>query len=134
MSSLRLTGCVKWFNNKSGYGFITEIKRDGIEKEADYFVHFSSLDVQDNNYKYLVQGEYVEFDVVESNGGKHKLQAASISGVCGGPTMCVTHSENAQHTRRARDNGDTSMPKPTLTRQSVGDNHDTGESHTTKRY
>ena len=48
-------GIVKWFNNKSGYGFIT-LKTGPIE--GDIFVHHSSLSVNTEQYKYLVQGEY----------------------------------------------------------------------------
>ena len=52
-------GRVKWFNNKVGYGFITTCDDD----KKDVFVHHSSLQVSNEIYKYLVQGEYVEFVV-----------------------------------------------------------------------
>ena len=54
-------GKVKWFNNKSGYGFVTFIDSSDF-KGKDIFAHHSSLNVKDEIYKYLVQGEYVEFN------------------------------------------------------------------------
>ena len=53
--SVKETGCVKWFNNKSGYGFISSCDNGG----CDVFVHHSSLVVKDEQYRYLVAGEYV---------------------------------------------------------------------------
>ena len=103
MSSDRLTGRVKWFNKKSGYGFLTVCGGSGDYKDKDIFAHFSSVHGEDVQYKYLVQGEYVEFNVVESKGEKHEFQAASISGVLGGNTMCDTHRENPRQPSRQRD-------------------------------
>lgn len=57
-----MKGKVKWFNNQKGYGFLT--KEDG---SGDVFVHYSS--VQGDGYKSLVEGEDVEFDVVDSDKG-----------------------------------------------------------------
>ena len=84
----RFTGRVKWFNNKSGYGFITQ-----ATTKDDIFVHHSSIVVSDQQYKYLVQGEYVEFTLAELSGGKHKYQATDISGIARGQLMCETRRE-----------------------------------------
>ena len=40
----RMTGMVKWFNNKSGFGFIT-VCGDGEFGGKDIFVHYSSIRV-----------------------------------------------------------------------------------------
>lgn len=93
MNQVRYTGRVKWFNKKSGYGFLT-VCDDNCYKDKDIFAHFSEIQCGDEQYKYLVQGEYVEFAVVESKGGNHEFQAALISGIMGGITMCDTHREN----------------------------------------
>jgi cold shock CspA family protein len=77
------TGIVKWFNNKTGYGFI----KSG---EEDIFVHHQQLKVQNNMYKYLVQGEYVQFDSKLLTEGKHKCMAVLVTGINGGPLMCET--------------------------------------------
>lgn len=82
----RLTGTVKWFNNKAGFGFIT-VCEEGEYKEKDIFVHYSSIRVSNSQYKYLVQGEYVDFTLVKANNG-HEFQAMNVSGIKGGPIMC----------------------------------------------
>jgi len=100
-SSIRLTGRVKWFNKKSGYGFLT-VCGDSDYKDKDIFAHYSAVKGEDDQYKYLVQGEYVEFNLVESKGEKHEYQSASVTGVMGGLTMCETHRENPRPPPRDR--------------------------------
>ena len=91
---LRFTGRVKWFNNKTGYGFITVTSRDSGEfLNLDVFVHHSSIIVSGQQYKYLVQGEYVEFKLSEMNSGEHKYQVLNVSGIDGGKLMCETRNE-----------------------------------------
>jgi cold shock CspA family protein len=85
----RYTGKVKWFNNKEGYGFIT-VCDAGEFLAKDIFVHYSSICVENSQYKYLVQGEYVEFNLIKVNSDKHDSQAVNISGIKGGPLMCET--------------------------------------------
>jgi cold shock CspA family protein len=83
-------GRVKWFNNKAGYGFITvSDNRFG----GDIFVHHSSLSVSEEQYKYLVQGEYVEFEMSRIEGGQHEWQASNVRGCNGGQLMCETRRE-----------------------------------------
>jgi cold shock CspA family protein len=88
LSSDRLLGQVKWFNNKAGYGFITV--NDGEFSGKDIFIHYSAIRVTNSQYKYLVQGEYVEFSLVKSSTDGHEFQAIDISGVKGGALMCET--------------------------------------------
>jgi cold shock CspA family protein len=90
-SSERLIGRVKWFNNKAGYGFITVT--DGSHSGSDYFVHHSAVDVENQQYKYLVQGEYVEFGLVKTTSGTHEWQASDVNGIKGGKLMCETRHE-----------------------------------------
>ena len=90
--SARLIGQVKWFNNKAGYGFITV--SDGENAGKDIFAHFSTINVGDYQYKYLVQGEYVEFDLTNSANESHEFQATKISGIKGGKLMCETRQNN----------------------------------------
>lgn len=93
------TGCVKWFNNKTGFGFITIIN-DCEYKGKDIFTHHSSINVSDKIYKYLVQGEYVDFNIQRlktSPENKHELQAINIRGILGNFLMCETkHLNNVQ--------------------------------------
>jgi cold shock CspA family protein len=90
-ASERLTGRVKWFNNKTGYGFITIT--DGERSGSDIFVHHSTIGVSNQQYKYLVQGEYVDFDLVSTQGGAHEFQATNVVGIKGGKLMCETRHE-----------------------------------------
>ena len=57
-------GFVKWFDNRRGYGFITIEESD----EKDVFVHFSNIDME--GFKKLDQGDYVEFELKDSEEGK----------------------------------------------------------------
>ena len=82
----RVIGCVKWFKTKTGYGFITH---DGV----DIFVHHANLTVETNQYKYLVQGEYVEFVKTELENTKHKYNATDVTGVHRGLLMCETRQK-----------------------------------------
>ena len=60
-----VTGTVKWFNDKKGYGFIA------AESGEDVFVHFS--EVQSDGYKSLAEGQKVEFELeTNSKGPKAK--------------------------------------------------------------
>ena len=101
-SSTRFVGRVKWFNNKAGYGFITV--SDGERAGSDVFVHHSGIQVSNEQYKYLVQGEYVEFKVDKTEGGAHEYQAGDVSGINGGKLMCETRRDF----RQARSNYKTS--------------------------
>jgi len=88
----RTLGLVKWFNSKYGYGFITALEGD----KKDIFVHYTAIGTTDSQYKYLVQGEYVEFNLEKSTNENHEFQAVNISGVKGGPIMCETRRLNKQ--------------------------------------
>jgi CspA family cold shock protein len=96
----RLTGKVKWFNNKAGYGFITIHNGEG--QDSDIFVHFTAIRVVNSQYKYLVQGEYVEFDRVKSTTGPHEYKASDITGIKGGELMCETRNLSQQTSRAPR--------------------------------
>lgn len=86
-----ITGCVKWFNNKAGFGFITAT--DGKYKDTDIFVHHTNIDVENQQYRYLVQGEYVDFVLLPSKSDAHEWQASNVHGIKGGKLMCETRRE-----------------------------------------
>jgi CspA family cold shock protein len=109
MSSDRLTGRVKWFNSKSGFGFVTVC--DGPHKDKDIFTHFTSLRGDSAQYKYLVQGEYVEFLLSKSESEQHEFIATDVGGVKGGLLMCDTHRLNST-TRPAAPRSDSRPAAP----------------------
>ena len=84
-------GRVKWFNNKTGFGFITVT--DGEKAGMDIFVHHSGIGVSSQQYRYLVQGEYVEFKLKKVDNGKHDFQAMNVCGIKNGKLMCETRRE-----------------------------------------
>lgn len=102
--SKRVTACVKWFNNKNGYGFASTL---GEEEARDVFVHHSSLKVKKEQYRYLVQGEYVDLDVspITEPDSKHQWQSTNVTGVHGGPLMCETRQEmrDSSNARKKKD-------------------------------
>lgn len=56
-----MTGTVKWFDTKKGYGFITS------EHGEDVFVHYSTIN--EKGFKDLKEGQKVKFDVVDGAKG-----------------------------------------------------------------
>ena len=93
-TTVRQTGCVKWFNNSAGFGFITTV--DGDNKGDDVFVHHTGLTVSSEQYKYLVTGEYVTFSLSKSDNTEHPFQADDVRGICNGKLMCETRHESRQ--------------------------------------
>jgi CspA family cold shock protein len=61
-------GTVKWFNEKKGYGFISQ------EDGTDVFVHFSAIEQE--GFKTLREGDEVEFEVTQ---GPKGAQASNVS-------------------------------------------------------
>lgn len=100
-----MLGRVKWFNNKAGYGFITVT--DGGKSGSDIFVHHTAIVVSSQQYKYLVQGEYVEFVLSDNAMGIHQFTATNVTGVKGGSLMCETRNDS----KNTRMTSDSTMPR-----------------------
>ena len=62
-----MRGKVKWFNNDKGHGFIE------YKEGEDIFVHYSTI--LSDGFKTLVEGQYVEFELVRTDKG---LQAKNV--------------------------------------------------------
>ena len=103
---VRHVGQVKWFNSKAGYGFITMKNESG--DDIDIFTHYSTVQVVDSQYKYLVQGEYVEFELTESTNENHKFQATNVTGIKNGKLMCETRQQyrNQPRSDKSKSDGD----------------------------
>lgn len=91
-----VVGQVKWFNMKAGYGFINV--RTGEHAGKDIFVHYTSIKVANSQYRYLIAGEYVQFDVDVPADGKHEFHAVNVTGIENGPVMCEARREAAAAT------------------------------------
>ena len=63
-----VTGKIKWFNEKKGFGFIEH------EGGKDVFVHFSAI--QGDGFKTLNEGQEVSFEIVSGAKGE---QAANVT-------------------------------------------------------
>ncbi len=61
-----MTGKVKWFNAKKGFGFI------GREEGPDVFVHYSAIRSQ--GFKNLNEGDEVEFEIEQGPKGPQAVQ------------------------------------------------------------
>ncbi|MBW2056767.1 MAG: cold shock domain-containing protein [Deltaproteobacteria bacterium] len=64
-------GRVKWFNEKKGFGFISQ------EDGDDLFVHFSSI--QQDGYKVLYEGDEVRFNIAEGRKGPQAIDVVKHS-------------------------------------------------------
>jgi len=62
-----IKGTVKWFNERKGFGFLSQDDGD------DVFVHYSSI--QSSGFKSLTEGQSVEFETQE---GPKGLQAVNV--------------------------------------------------------
>ncbi len=60
-------GTVKWFNEKKGYGFISQ------EDGSDVFVHYSAITQE--GFKTLREGDEVEFEITQ---GPKGAQASNV--------------------------------------------------------
>ncbi len=65
-----MKGRVKWFNNEKGYGFID------YKENEDVFVHYSAIN--QDGYKSLSEGQYVEFRLLETTKGYQALDVNII--------------------------------------------------------
>ncbi len=54
-------GTVKWFNDKKGFGFISQ------ENGDDVFVHQTAI--QSEGFRTLAEGDKVEFEVIKDQKG-----------------------------------------------------------------
>lgn len=88
----KVTGNVKWFNDKKGYGFISQ--KDG----ADIFVHFREINMKGR--KSLLEGQGVSFEVTD---GKKGLQAQNVTPLDADGSESVYDEDDSYDDRGPRD-------------------------------
>lgn len=66
-----MTGTVKWFNNRKGWGFI-----QAVDCNEDIFVHFSAI--SGNGFKSLSAGQKVSFETEKGDRGLHAINVQAI--------------------------------------------------------
>ncbi len=64
-------GTVKWFNEKKGYGFISQ------EDGNDVFVHYSAI--EQGGFKTLREGDEVEFEITQGPKGAQASKVVVVS-------------------------------------------------------
>ncbi len=91
---------VKWFSNKKGFGFLTD-----VDSNEDIFVHYSGIDTPDGIYKTLIEGEYVEYEVspTELDG---KKTAQNVTGLRKGLLLCQNPTKRIHLSMRQDLEGD----------------------------
>jgi len=81
-----VSGTVKWFNNRKGFGFITP-----SEGDKDVFVHFSAIEANEGDFASLNENDKVEFNVEKTEKG---LEARNVK---------VTEKAPSQRSGRNKD-------------------------------
>lgn len=120
----RYTGRVKWFNVKHGYGFITPVKTHGEQLNEDIFVHHTSITVGVDQYKYLTEGEYVDFNLEKTESGDHEYHAVDVTGIAREFLLCETRFAALEASKK-RKNENQRAPKT----QSQTDDFDYTRAH-----
>ncbi|MGM0508412.1 MAG: cold shock domain-containing protein [Fusobacteriota bacterium] len=65
-----MTGTVKWFDAKKGFGFIA------TEEGDEVFVHYSGI--EGDGFKTLEDDQEVEFEVVEGEKGPQAVEVSAL--------------------------------------------------------
>ena len=63
-------GTVKWFNEKKGFGFISQ------ENGDDVFIHYS--EIKSDGLRTLEEGEKVEFEITQGQKGPQAVNARRV--------------------------------------------------------
>ena len=65
-----MTGRVKWFDDKRGYGFIT------TDEGADVYVHYTAI--MTDGYRTLKHNWRVEFEITTTDDGREEARSVVV--------------------------------------------------------
>jgi CspA family cold shock protein len=123
----RESGQVKWFNTKTGFGFITASTNNDEEMSEDIFVHHTAIDAGDT-YRYLTEGELITFERRKARSNNHTYEAANVRAPDGGVLNCLKPRQprqSRQQRNRVTNNNNSKMESNGIP---VVMNSDDGES------
>lgn len=69
-TTMKMTGTVKWFDAKKGYGFIA------TDEGADVFVHQSNIRMK--GFRYLESGDIVEYSTEINEKGTYAVEVVPV--------------------------------------------------------
>ena len=104
VTSTKSIGRIKWFNNKKGFGFLSN-----CETNEDVFIHHSGISLGEealsstvNIFKTVIEGEYVSYEkqIDEEN----RTVAKNVTGVLGGPLLCENVHKKIFVSNRVQEN------------------------------
>lgn len=110
-SAARHVGCVKWFDNRKGFGFINNLSNNN-----EVFVHHTGLSSKENCFRTLFPGEYVEYHLYHDE-QSNRDYAVNVTGVQGGSLLCentgtrISVRRQNEHSKPSNDRGERSDNK-----------------------
>lgn len=120
-TSERQLGICKWFDKMKGFGFV-----QGLDDKRDFFAHHTQINrspdtskaFDENVFRYLVAGEYVEFTINEqepdedddAQNDSKRVMAACVTGLRGGPLMFQTQLQQQEELQAKYGNSATTYP------------------------
>jgi len=89
LPKITYTGIVKWFNIDYRYGFITILDKNNPKNNVDIFAHKNDIKSL-IRYKCLIQGEYINCKVTNSDKG---LKCIDITGIDNNKLLCESNPD-----------------------------------------
>ena len=103
-SASRHVGCVKWFDNRKGFGFI-----NNLSNNSEVFVHHTGLNSKENCFRTLFPGEYIEYHLYHDE-QSNRDYAVNVTGVQGGSLLCENTGTRLSVRRQHENSGNSSRP------------------------
>lgn len=103
-SASRHVGCVKWFDNRKGFGFI-----NNLSNNSEVFVHHTGLNSKENCFRTLFPGEYIEYHLYHDD-QSNRDYAVNVTGVQGGSLLCENTGTRLSVRRQHEPNTNSSRP------------------------